>query len=95
MSRSFGDEIAHCVGVICEPEIKEKVIDCDVKFFVVASDGVWEFISSQECVDIVSKFYEDNNIEGAVHTLAQESRKRWIQEEEVIDDISIVIGFFN
>ena len=95
MSRSFGDEIAHCVGVICEPEIKEKVIESDVKFFVVASDGVWEFISSQECVDIVSKFYEDNNIEGAVHTLAQESRKRWIQEEEVIDDISIVIGFFN
>ena len=95
MSRSFGDEIAHGIGVICEPEIKEKIIDDDIKFFVVASDGVWEFISSQECVDIVSKFYECNNVDGALVALAEESRKRWIKEEDVIDDISIVVGFFN
>lgn len=37
--------------------IVRRVIDltCDDVFFVIATDGVWEFITSQEAVDIVTK----------------------------------------
>ncbi len=47
-SRSFGDLIAASVGVIARPEIMEReVTDADA-FVILASDGVWEFISNQE-----------------------------------------------
>ena len=94
MSRSFGDEVAHGIGVVCIPEVRERELKGNEKFFVVASDGVWEFIDSQECVNILGKFYEDNDIKGAAKFLCEESRKRWIQEDQVIDDISIIIGFY-
>ena len=48
MSRAFGDEVAASVGVISEPEIKEYVFNKNDAFFVIASDGIWEFIESLE-----------------------------------------------
>lgn len=48
MSRSFGDRVAASVGVIAEPEIMEYKFHPDDKFFIIASDGVWEFIESSE-----------------------------------------------
>lgn len=48
MSRSFGDEVAASVGVIAEPEIMEYNLKAEDKFIILASDGVWEFISSEE-----------------------------------------------
>jgi serine/threonine protein phosphatase PrpC len=94
MTRSFGDEVAHGIGVISVPEIKERELCGNEKFFVVASDGVWEFIDTDECVNILGKYYFDNDIKGAAKFLCEESRKRWIQEDQIIDDISIVIGFY-
>lgn len=48
MSRSFGDEVAASVGVSAEPEIKEWNFTQEDKFLILASDGVWEFIDSEE-----------------------------------------------
>ena len=46
MSRSFGDQAAAEVGVNAIPEITEmNLIESD-KFLILASDGVWEFISN-------------------------------------------------
>jgi len=50
MTRSFGDKIAASVGVICEPEILEFNLSSDDKFIVLASDGIWEFITSEEVI---------------------------------------------
>ena len=95
MSRSFGDEIAHTVGVITEPEINEYFLLKEDKFIIIASDGLWEFISSEECVEMVKEFYLKSDIEGALNYLYKESSKRWIMEEEVIDDITILMVFLN
>ena len=46
MSRSFGDEVAHSVGVSSEPEILTEQINKFSKFIVIASAGVWEFLSN-------------------------------------------------
>jgi len=53
MSRSFGDHAAAEVGVISEPEILEMNLIEDDKFIVIASDGVWEFLSNDEVVRII------------------------------------------
>ena len=94
MSRSFGDEVAASVGTISEPEIEEFEITNDDKFIILASDGIWEFISSQECVNFIKDFYIKKDLKGCLKFLLNESSKRWIKEEEVIDDITAVLIFF-
>ena len=94
MTRSFGDRVAATVGVMSEPEIKEFYFDEGDKFMIVASDGIWEFISSQECVDIIKNFYDKNDLKGCCEYLYQESSKRWLKEEEVIDDTTLILVFF-
>ena len=95
ISRTFGDEIAHKIGVTNEPEIEEYIFLSEDKFFILASDGLWEYISSEECVDLVKDYYIKNDIEGAINFLYKESSKRWIMKEDVIDDITVIIAFMN
>ena len=95
MSRSFGDDVAHSIGVISQPEIFEYNFVNEDKFILLASDGIWEFISSDECVNIVKDYYLKDDIDGALSYLYKESSKRWIIEEEVIDDITLIIMFLN
>lgn len=93
MSRSFGDHAAVEVGVISEPEILEMNLIEDDKFIVIASDGVWEFLSNDEVVRIVQPHYNNNSAEKAAEALIRESLKRWKQEENVVDDITCIIIF--
>ncbi len=41
------------MGVTSEPECTVKELTPVDKFMILASDGVWEFIESQDAVDIV------------------------------------------
>ena len=94
MARSFGDEVAASVGTISEPVIESFDITENDKFIIIASDGIWEFITSLECVNIVKDFYLQKDLKGCLKYLLNESSKRWIKEEEVIDDITCVLIFF-
>ena len=77
-----------------EPEIKEFELTENDKFMIVASDGIWEFIDSQECVEIVKEYYECNVMKGCCDFLYEISKERWLKEEEVIDDITLILVFF-
>ena len=95
MSRSFGDEVAHSVGVIAKPEILEYEFSEEDKFIILASDGIWEFINSDECVNLIKDFYLKKDLTGALKFLYKEASKRWIMNEEVIDDITAVLVYLN
>ena len=58
---------------------------------IVASDGLWEVIGNQEVVDIAMNL---NNSTKCVNALVAESYVRWIDQEQVVDDTSIVIVRF-
>lgn len=58
MSRSIGDKIAQSVGVSPEPDVREFTLTMKDRFVVVASDGVWEFLSNEEIAKIVLPYYE-------------------------------------
>ncbi len=94
MSRSLGDIAAETVGVFAEPELAEVALGKNDKFIVWATDGVWEFISSEEAVDIISQYLDKSPIEAAA-ALVKESVARWNAEEEVVDDTSCVIAFLD
>lgn len=95
MSRSFGDHCAAQVGVIADPEVLEMNLTEQDKFIVIASDGVWEFLSNDEVVAIVEPFYRQNSAEKAAEALIKEALKRWKQEENVVDDITCIIIYLS
>lgn len=90
-SRSLGDAVAHTAGVISEPEFTEKILDPAIdKFVVVATDGLWEFCDNDETVDMVLQTKSPSE---AVDVLVKEANTRWIQEEQVIDDTTIIVCY--
>ena len=98
MSRSFGDLIAASVGVIAKPEVDERTRgrDGDECFVVLGSDGVWEFMSDDEVVELVGRVggSTGERAEDAARAVVEEATRRWQREEEVIDDITCVIVYF-
>jgi serine/threonine protein phosphatase PrpC len=95
MSRAFGDLVASMAGVISEPDIVIHSLEPTDKFLVVATDGIWEFIESAECVKIVSEFYESKDVEKACDALMKKAVESWTREDCVVDDITFVVVFFN
>lgn len=107
MSRCLGDLKGHSdAGCSCEPEVKTIQMDERSHVLLLCSDGVWEFITPQEAIDIVccqTKPYllQDKNsnpwddpMKGA-ENLAKAAWDRWIKEEggAVVDDITVVLIF--
>lgn len=92
MARSLGDVVAHSAGVISTPEHHEHDLTPEDKIIVMGSDGLWEFMSNQEVIDmIVGSGMRDPS--DAVDILAEESAARWMREEEVIDDTTIIVAY--
>jgi hypothetical protein len=87
-TRSIGDSVAERIGVFAEPEVAVRRLTGHNPFFIVASDGVWEFLTSQSVVDMVSK-YEDPH--EAATAIAAESYRLWLQNDSRTDDISLVV----
>ncbi|RLN48447.1 hypothetical protein BBJ28_00000060 [Nothophytophthora sp. Chile5] len=83
----IGDLVSEELGVTAEPEILCKGLNPHDKFIVVASDGVFEFLTSQNVVDIVKQY--DNPSE-ACHALVEEAYNRWLQFEVRTDDITAI-----
>ncbi|PFH38758.1 protein phosphatase 2c containing protein [Besnoitia besnoiti] len=95
MSRSLGDSLAASVGVIGEPEITITPLTPQDEFIVIASDGLWEFITNQEVVEVVSRFLDSRDPVGACDTLIEEANRRWKLEDDVVDDTTVVVIFLD
>ncbi|CBZ49543.1 hypothetical protein NCLIV_000410 [Neospora caninum Liverpool] len=95
MSRSLGDSLAASVGVIGEPEILVASLTPQDDFIVIASDGLWEFMTNEEVAQIVSRFLESKDPMGACDALIEESNRRWRLEDDVIDDTTVVVIFLD
>lgn len=90
MSRAIGDIIGHQIGIVSLPDFVEIDIDEDEDVLVLlCSDGVWEFITSEEAVNLIYE-YGYNRVQDAVENLAKEAWDRWLAEEEnIVDDITV------
>jgi len=94
MSRSIGDMDAKKCGVIPNPQIVEYIIDPYTKYMIVASDGIWEFISNEQAMKFCNKFYLRNDPVGLCQELSQKSISLWEKNDCAIDDITVVVVFF-
>ncbi|KAK1265063.1 Protein phosphatase 2C and cyclic nucleotide-binding/kinase domain-containing protein [Acorus gramineus] len=91
-TRSIGDSIAESIGVVANPEILVLELTPNHPFFVVASDGVFEFLPSQTVVDMVTKFKEPRD---ACAAIVAESYRLWLQYETRTDDITVIVVHVN
>ena len=95
MARSIGDHAVKGVGVIAEPEVMMHELREGGKdrFLLLASDGVWEFISSQEAVDIVwGELQKGVGVSGACQVLIEQAAARWRDVEgDYRDDITALL----
>ncbi|KAG1657206.1 hypothetical protein FOA52_008239 [Chlamydomonas sp. UWO 241] len=91
-TRSIGDATAERIGVFAEPEVVSKTLHSEHSFLVIASDGVWEFLSSQSVVDMVSKFDDPQD---ACLSVIAESYRLWLANDTRTDDITMMVIQFS
>lgn len=91
MARSIGDHAVKNIGVIAEPEVTLHTIGPDDSFLILASDGVWEFVSSQEAVDKVAANLDQGCMK-ATQALIEMAAQKWREVEgDYRDDITAVV----
>jgi serine/threonine protein phosphatase PrpC len=71
MSRSLGDFMSHTVGVSAEPEVQEFELTPDDQIIIVASDGIWEFMSVQNVASIAQAHFEQGAAEAAANAIVR------------------------
>ncbi|CAN1219765.1 Probable protein phosphatase 2C 73 [Linum perenne] len=94
MSRAFGDYCIKDYGLISEPQVTLRHISSNDRFVILATDGVWDVISNQEAVEIVSSVRDQSK---AAECLVKAAANRWRKRRKGIamDDISVVCLFMH
>ena len=87
-TRSVGDALSEPMGVFATPEVSTFELDDRCEFLVVASDGIWEFLTNQAVVDAAAQFLDpaeacDHLVKRAYHT--------WLDNEVRTDDITCIV----
>ncbi|KIY98047.1 Protein phosphatase 2C containing protein [Monoraphidium neglectum] len=100
MTRSFGDAVAATVGVIDSPDVvtyplkpEDRRAGLLCSYVVLMSDGIFEFMDSQEVVAMVHTLAQQGHGPNeAAKQLVREARRRWQQEEQdIIDDCTAMV----
>ncbi|KAI3883909.1 hypothetical protein MKX03_017372 [Papaver bracteatum] len=94
MSRAFREYCVKDYGVTSIPELTQRRITTDDQFVVLATDGVWDVISNEEAVRIVSSTLDRGK---SAKRLVECAVKAWKRKRKgiAIDDISAICLFFH
>lgn len=90
MSRSLGDIVATHAGVIHKPEIKQFKIEDTDRAIILATDGVWEFMTNKLVTKAVIDAVKRRDPEAACKKVISESVRYWKAKDTIIDDISVI-----
>lgn len=94
MSRAFGDFCLKEYGVISIPEFSHRVLTDRDKFIVLASDGVWDVLSNEEVVEIVSS---TSTRSSAARNVVDSAAREWKTKYPTsrMDDCAVVCLFLD
>ena len=87
-TRSFGDSMAEELGVTAEPEVLVREITSNDQYVIIASDGVFEFLTNQMVADIIST--TSDPIDGC-RAVVEYAYDLWLQYDVRADDITIIL----
>jgi len=89
MARSLGDQVAHSIGAIHLPSIDIQKVDASCKYVLWASDGVFEFLTTDDVAEIITTGKKD--LKTIAKSIVKRSVKMWRQFDQVVDDITVVL----
>lgn len=94
MARAFGDFCLKEYGVISVPEFTHRLLTDKDQFIVLASDGVWDVLSNEEVVDIVSSAPSRTS---AARVLVESAAREWKLKYPTskMDDCAVVCLFLD
>ncbi|GFS31804.1 protein phosphatase 2C family protein [Actinidia rufa] len=94
MARAFGDFCLKEYGVISIPEFSHRTLTESDKFIVLASDGVWDVLSNEEVVEIVSSALTRSSAARlVVESAAREWKSKYLTSK--MDDCAVVCLFLD
>ena len=91
-TRSIGDSLAEDIGVTAEPETLVRELTGNDHVLVIASDGIFEFLTNQEVIDICTKC--DSPLQ-ACKNLVKAAYDQWLIHENRTDDITVIVCFLD
>lgn len=91
-TRSLGDKLAKDVGVTSEPEILARELTSNDHILIVASDGIFEFITNQEAIDTCLASESPLH---ACEKLVRAAYDQWLIHENRTDDITLIVCFLS
>ena len=96
MTRAFGDFNAEALGFSTIPDIKEyDIYEKKPKIIILATDGIWQFLSNEQVKNIILPYYEEDNIIGGIQKLVTSARRMWeTMNPKFIADITVILLFF-
>lgn len=89
-TRSIGDECAEEIGVTADPEILSRELTTDDHVLIVASDGVFEFLTNQEVLGLA--LASESPVQ-ACELLVKTAFEQWLTYERRTDDITVIVCF--
>lgn len=101
MSRSVCDTVGKRAGIISDADVTTTTLTTRDAFLVVASDGLFEFMTGEDvCTGVLIAHRQaleagapEEHLTVAVNELRREATQRWIEEEAGnVDDCSIIIA---
>lgn len=94
LSRALGDHCMKDFGLISEPEVTHRHITNRDQFAILATDGVWDVISNEEAVQIVSS---SPTREKSAKRLVKYAAHAWKSKRPgvAVDDISAICMYFH
>ncbi|XP_042040038.1 probable protein phosphatase 2C 52 [Salvia splendens] len=94
MARAFGDFCLKEYGVISVPEFSFRTLSDRDKFVVLASDGVWDVLTNEEVVEIVSSSPTRSS---AARILVENAAREWKSKYPTskMDDCAVVCLFLD
>ncbi|EFJ42980.1 hypothetical protein VOLCADRAFT_96929 [Volvox carteri f. nagariensis] len=96
ITRSLGDTQAKRLGVTHVPELATFKLTAGDRYLALVSDGVTEFMGSQEIMETIHKLASAGTMPHEVaRRLVREARNRWreIGDEGVVDDCTAVVAY--
>ncbi|KAJ4981818.1 hypothetical protein NE237_032655 [Protea cynaroides] len=94
MARAFGDFCLKDFGVISMPEFYHRILTERDQFIVLASDGVWDVLSNEEVVEIVTSA---PNRSSTARIVVESAAREWKHKYPTskMDDCAVVCLFLD
>jgi serine/threonine protein phosphatase PrpC len=76
------------------PDVKVQQINSADQFVILASDGVWDFMSNQEVCDVAASNQDPREASRAIVSIA---RERWKKNGggQYVDDVTALVARLN